>query len=157
MNADFVWTVIQKKCSPTFFYIKVIIIEPFFDCYDTMVQLAGGTSKFISLVQTKTENNCAGEWKLDDKNLAELFNTKTKAIILNTPNNPLGKVFTREELQVILKILSPWVILTVDCLYKLVTNWNMYCTTKVHFARISLDYCRFMQKVQCACDFRRSL
>uniref|UniRef100_A0A8C9FQW9 Kynurenine--oxoglutarate transaminase 3 n=1 Tax=Pavo cristatus TaxID=9049 RepID=A0A8C9FQW9_PAVCR len=43
----------------------------------------------------------SADWVLDPAELASKFNSKTKAIILNTPHNPIGKVFTREELQVI--------------------------------------------------------
>jgi len=38
------------------------------------------------------------DWKLDSAELESLFNEKTKAIIFNNPNNPLGKVFTRYEI-----------------------------------------------------------
>ena len=41
----------------------------------------------------------SSDWKLDRDELHSAFNSKTKAIILNNPNNPLGKVFTRSEIQ----------------------------------------------------------
>jgi len=44
----------------------------------------------------------SANWKLDMKELRSLFNSKTKAIVINTPNNPLGKVFTKEELTVMI-------------------------------------------------------
>ena len=42
-----------------------------------------------------------GDWSFDDKELRAAFNPHTRAIIVNTPNNPTGKVFTREELELI--------------------------------------------------------
>jgi aminotransferase len=49
-----------------------------------------------------------GTWTFDPDQLAAAFNEKTKAIILNTPNNPTGKVFTREELEAIAALCRKW-------------------------------------------------
>lgn len=80
-----------------------------------MVKGAGGIPKFIPLKPVKTGDEISSaDWKLDPVELEKLFNDKTKMIILNTPHNPLGKVFDREELEMIARLCKKFDVLCVS-------------------------------------------
>lgn len=96
---------------------EVIIIEPYFDVYVPLIEISGGIPKFIAL-KPKPNNNGAipssADWVFDPNELEKLFNAKTKAIILNTPNNPLGKVFDISELTLIADLCKKWNVLCIS-------------------------------------------
>jgi aminotransferase len=75
---------------------EVVIFEPFYENYGPDSVLSGARPRFVKL---RPPTGKGGEWTFDEKELRAAFDKHTKAIILNTPNNPTGKVFTRVELE----------------------------------------------------------
>ena len=69
---------------------EVVLIEPLYDTYVPVVRMLGAIPKIVRLAPPN--------WELPRAELAAAFGPKTKAILFNTPMNPCGKVFTREEL-----------------------------------------------------------
>jgi N-succinyldiaminopimelate aminotransferase len=84
---------------------EVIILEPFYDSYVPNVIMAGGVPRFVPLHAPSAPG---GEWALDPDELAAAFNERTRLIILNTPHNPTGKVFTTAELGHIAGLCQRW-------------------------------------------------
>jgi len=79
---------------------EIIIFEPFYENYGPDGILSGATPRFVRLKPPV--------WEFDYEELQAAFNDKTKAIIINTPNNPTGKVFSKEELQKIADLCIKW-------------------------------------------------
>jgi aminotransferase len=85
---------------------EVVIFEPFYENYGPDAILSGATPRYVTLHEPT--------WSFDPDELAAAFNDKTKAIILNTPNNPTGKVFTREELGAIADLCRKWDVVAIS-------------------------------------------
>jgi N-succinyldiaminopimelate aminotransferase len=75
---------------------EVILFEPFYDSYPASLAMAGAVPRYYTL-----------RWPdlaLDPERLGALFSTRTRALVLNTPHNPTGKVFSRAELEIIAEL-----------------------------------------------------
>jgi aminotransferase len=95
---------------------EVVVFEPFYENYGPDAILSGATPSFVKLRPP--------DWAYDERELAAAFGPHTKAIILNTPNNPTGKVFSRAELEFI---------------RDLCVRWNAYCITDEIYEHILYD------------------
>jgi aminotransferase len=84
---------------------EVIVFEPYYENYGPDAILAGATPRYVPLHPP--------EWTFDETQLRQAFSDRTKAIIINTPHNPTGKVFTREELSFIAELCQQWDVLAL--------------------------------------------
>jgi aspartate/methionine/tyrosine aminotransferase len=89
---------------------EVVIFEPFYENYGPDSVLSGAKPVFVKLRPPVTAN---GEWGFDERELRAAFHHQTKAVILNTPNNPTGKVFTRRELELIRDLCVEFNVLAI--------------------------------------------
>jgi aspartate/methionine/tyrosine aminotransferase len=106
---------------------EVIVFEPFYENYGPDAIISGATPRYVQLRRP--------DWSFDEKELAAAFNNNTKAIIINTPNNPTGKVFSREELKIVADLCQKWDVLAVtDEIYE-----HIIYDGTVHVSPITLD------------------
>jgi aminotransferase len=89
---------------------EVVIFEPFYENYGPDSVLSGAKPVFVKLRPPATAE---GEWTFDERELRAAFHHQTKAIILNTPNNPTGKVFTHDELELIRDLCVEFNVLAI--------------------------------------------
>jgi len=75
---------------------EVVIFQPFYENYGPDAQLSGAKPVWVDLYPP--------DWSIDFDELRRAFSPRTRAIIINSPNNPTGKVFTRKELEVIAEL-----------------------------------------------------
>ena len=95
---------------------EIVVFEPFYENYGPDAILSGATPRFVKLQPP--------DWTYDERELVAAFGPHTKAIILNTPNNPTGKVFSRAELEFI---------------RDLCVRWNAFCITDEIYEHILYD------------------
>jgi aspartate/methionine/tyrosine aminotransferase len=84
---------------------EVIVFEPSYDSYVPSVEIAGGVPRFVTLH--------APDWSFQPDELTQAFNSKTRAVIINTPHNPTGKVFSLAELTAIADLCKQHDVLAI--------------------------------------------
>lgn len=84
---------------------EVVVFEPFYENYGPDAILCGATPRFVSLNPP--------EFSFDRAELAAAFNDKTRAIIINSPNNPTGRVFSRSDLEFIAELCQQYDVLAI--------------------------------------------
>src|SRR5258708_1893651 len=100
---------------------EIVVFEPFYENYGPDAILSGAAPRFVKMRPPANEDST---WSFDERELAAAFGPHSKAIILNTPNNPTGKVFTRQELEFI---------------RDLCVRWNAFCITDEIYEHILYD------------------
>jgi aminotransferase len=89
---------------------EVVVFEPFYENYGPDSILSGAKPRFVKLHPPLSADD---EWAFSEIELREAFQHHTKAIILNTPNNPTGKVFSRKELELIRDLCVEYNVLAI--------------------------------------------
>src|SRR5450631_3366658 len=89
---------------------EVVVFEPFYENYGPDSILSGAKPRFVKLRPPSTDD---GEWTFDPQELRAAFHGNTKAIIVNTPNNPTGKVFSLSELELIRDLCVEFNVLAI--------------------------------------------
>src|SRR5262245_14840245 len=84
---------------------EIVLFEPFYENYGPDTQLCGAESRYVKLH--------APDWSFDRDELRRAFTPRTKAVILNSPNNPTGKVFSRSELEYIASLCQEFDALAI--------------------------------------------
>jgi aminotransferase len=84
---------------------EVIVFEPFYENYGPDAILSGAVPRFVRLREP--------DWSFDPDELAAAFNDRTRAIVVNTPNNPTGRVLDRDELETIADVCRTHDVLAV--------------------------------------------
>ena len=93
---------------------EVVVFEPFYDSYPASAAMAGSRLRPITLQ--------APDWSFDPEEARAAFGPQTKLLLLNTPNNPTGKVFRPEELELLADLCRRWdVIAVTDEVYDRIT------------------------------------
>jgi aspartate/methionine/tyrosine aminotransferase len=85
---------------------EVIVFEPFYENYGPGAILSGATPKYVRLSPP--------DWTFDPGDLERAFSNRTRAIVINTPTNPTGKVFTTDELSTIARLCQRFDVIAIS-------------------------------------------
>jgi aspartate/methionine/tyrosine aminotransferase len=111
---------------------EVVVFEPFYENYGPDAILSGATPRYVQLREPVDDG---ADWTFDPDELAAAFSNRTRAIIINTPNNPTGAVFTRAQLEQIAALCQKWdVIAVTDEIYE-----HILYDTATHVPMATLD------------------
>ncbi len=93
---------------------EVIVFEPFYENYGADAIIAGASPRYVTLSEP--------DWTFDRAELAAAFSNRTRAIVVNTPNNPTGKVFSHDELTMIARLCEKYgAVAITDEIYEHIT------------------------------------
>ncbi len=84
---------------------EVVVFEPWYENYWPDTVISGAVPRFVTLHEP--------DWSIDEAELRAAFGPRTRAVVVNTPNNPTGKVFRRDELALLAELCQHWNAYTV--------------------------------------------
>jgi aspartate aminotransferase len=134
LGSDYNWqqTIVtngSKQALYNFFQValnpkdEVIVPAPFWLSFPPMIELAGGVARIVKTTEKEG-------FKLTPQQLKKAINGKTKALLLNSPSNPTGAVYSKDELKQLAKVLDDkkiWII-SDDAYYKIVYGGASFAT-----------------------------
>lgn len=137
---------------------EIVLFEPFFDLYMKQIRLTGATPKFVPLGGKAA--TLVDPWALDIDALKKAITPQTKILILNSPHNPTGKVFTLAEMEAIAEIVRahPKLIVISDEVYKFsvynpMEHGDSTSIGHYHFARLPGMFDRTITLSSCGKTF----
>lgn len=85
---------------------EVVVIEPFYEAYPAAIRLAGAVPRFVRLREP--------DWRWREQDLADAFGPRTRAIIINSPHNPTGRVLDADELSTVVRLCAQWNVVIIS-------------------------------------------